>query len=100
MLLFIHCVEFDSVQYNAQSCQEHLARGDKVECRGAVFISLHLSQMELYIFMEYCGGGTLQEIAAQGLREEMVRHYTRDLLKAVQTLHNKEIVHRNIKGIA
>ena len=49
--------------------------------------------------MEYCGGGTLQEIAAQGLREEMVRHYTRDLLKAVETLHNKEIVHRNIKGI-
>ena len=48
--------------------------------------------------MEYCGGGTLQEIAAQGLREEMVRHYTRDLLKAVEKLHSQNIVHRDIKG--
>ena len=48
--------------------------------------------------MEYCGGGTLQKIAAQGLREEMVRHYTRDLLKAVEKLHSQNIVHRDIKG--
>ena len=48
--------------------------------------------------MEFCGGGSLKDFAALGLREEMIRHYTRDLLKAVEKLHSQNIVHRNIKG--
>ena len=56
--------------------------------------------MELYVFMEYCDGGSLQSIAEQGgLQEQKVCYYTRDLLKAVETLHSQNIVHTNIKGM-
>jgi len=48
--------------------------------------------------MEYCNEGTLWSIAQQGLTEQMIRHYTRDLLKAVFALHDRGIVHRDIKG--
>ena len=48
--------------------------------------------------MEYCNEGTLWTIAQQGLTEEMTRHYTRDILIAVDTMHTHGIVHRDIKG--
>lgn len=48
--------------------------------------------------MEYCNQGTLWSAAKQGLPEKMIRIYTRDLLKAVDALHEKAIVHRDIKG--
>ena len=57
-----------------------------------------LMQNELYMFMEYCNEGTLWSIAQQGLPEAMVRHYTRDLLQAVFALHDRGIIHRDIKG--
>ena len=50
------------------------------------------------MFMEYCNEGTLWNIAQQGLTEEMTRHYTKDILIAVDTLHTSGIVHRDIKG--
>ena len=48
--------------------------------------------------MEYCNQGTLWGAAKQGLPEKMIRLYTRDLLKAVYALHERGIVHRDIKG--
>ena len=50
------------------------------------------------MFMEYCNEGTLWSIAQQGLTEQMIRHYTKNLLKAVFVLHDRGIVHRDIKG--
>lgn len=49
--------------------------------------------------MEYCNQGTLWAAAKQGLTERLIRLYTRDLLRAVDALHEKGIVHRDIKGI-
>ena len=49
--------------------------------------------------MEYCHEGTLWTIAQQGLPEDMIRRYTRDLLRAVDMLHDKGIIHRDIKGM-
>ena len=58
-----------------------------------------LSQNELYIFMEYCSEGTLWTAAQQGgLTDYMIRHYTREILKAVDALHDMGVVHRDIKG--
>ena len=62
-----------------------------------VRVSPH-SQTELFLFMEYCHEGTLWSIAQQGLPEHMIRRYTRDLLRAVDLLHSKGIIHRDIKG--
>lgn len=59
---------------------------------------LLLSQNELYIFMEYCSEGTLWTAAQQGLTDYMIRHYTREILKAVDALHDRGVVHRDIKG--
>lgn len=52
------------------------------------------------MFMEYCDEGTLEALAAstEGLPEEIVRKYTRQLLSAVHTMHENNIVHRDIKG--
>ena len=50
------------------------------------------------MFMEYCNEGTLWSIVHQGLSEDMIRHYTRDILQAVYALHDRAIVHRDIKG--
>ena len=50
--------------------------------------------------MEYCNQGTLWSAAKQGLPEKMIRLYTRDLIRAVYALHEKGIVHRDIKGTA
>lgn len=52
----------------------------------------------MIIFMEYCAQGTIEYVAKQGLPEEMIRQYTRDILMAIHFLHEKNIVHRDIKG--
>lgn len=58
-------------------------------------------QDEMLMFMEYCDEGTLESLATStetGLPEELVRKYTRQLLEAVHALHERGIVHRDIKG--
>lgn len=50
--------------------------------------------------MEFCAEGTLQSLAAgseNGLPEQLVRKYTRQLLLAVEVMHSHGIVHRDIK---
>lgn len=50
--------------------------------------------------MEYCGiNCTLEKLCKQtsGLSEELVRSYTNQLLRAVEALHDKQIIHRDIK---
>ena len=51
--------------------------------------------------MEFCGDQcTLDRISREtsGLPEKIVRDYTKSLLKAVETLHENKIMHRDIKG--
>ncbi|XP_045162138.2 serine/threonine-protein kinase 10-like [Mercenaria mercenaria] len=48
--------------------------------------------------MEYCDGGTIDQVSREGLTEDRIRVYTKELLTAVQMLHDNDIVHRDIKG--
>ena len=50
------------------------------------------------MFMEYCDTGTIEEAAKMGLPEYLIRRYTREIVLAVNHLHENSIVHRDIKG--
>lgn len=55
----------------------------------------------MLIFMEFCDEGTLENLVAAtegGLPEPLIRQYTRQLLSAVETLHNHFVAHRDIKS--
>ncbi len=65
------------------------------------FYGAELHRKEILIFMEFCGDQcTLDRISREtsGLPEKIVRNYTKSLLKAVETLHENKIMHRDIKG--
>jgi len=49
--------------------------------------------------MEYCSHGTLEEAAKQGLPEVAMRRYTKDILTAIDFLHERNVVHRDVKGL-
>jgi mitogen-activated protein kinase kinase kinase 4 len=48
--------------------------------------------------MEYCADGTISDIAKLGLPESMIRAYTMQILVAVNVLHERGIIHRDVKG--
>eukprot|EP00794_Sanderia_malayensis_P021355 gene21355-23431_t len=53
---------------------------------------------EMLIFMEYCGDGTIADVAKVGLPEQMIRVYTLQVIGAIKFIHQNGIVHRDIKG--
>lgn len=55
-------------------------------------------QEEMYIFMEYCDEGTLEEVSRLGLQEHVIRLYSKQIAVAINVLHEHGIVHRDIKG--
>ena len=67
-------------------------------------IEVKETEEKLYIVHEYCNGGELynflekyREKNKKGLTEEAVQHIMRQLLKAMEYLSNKEIIHRDLK---
>ncbi|XP_044726764.1 mitogen-activated protein kinase kinase kinase 4 isoform X2 [Chrysoperla carnea] len=70
---------------------EHLVR----------YFGVEIHREEMLIFMEFCDEGTLENLVAAtegGLPEPLIRQYTRQLLSAVETLHNHFVAHRDIKS--
>lgn len=47
--------------------------------------------------MEYASGGSLSEYMKQDLTEEKISEIMKSLFKAVEYLHSKQIIHRDIK---
>ncbi|XP_078375482.1 mitogen-activated protein kinase kinase kinase 4-like isoform X2 [Oculina patagonica] len=62
------------------------------------YYGVELHRDEMFIFMEYCADGTISDVAKLGLPESMIRVYTYQILVAVNVLHEKGIVHRDVKG--
>eukprot|EP00076_Gallus_gallus_P019407 XP_015139812.1 mitogen-activated protein kinase kinase kinase 4 isoform X7 [Gallus gallus] len=62
------------------------------------YFGVELHREEMYIFMEYCDEGTLEEVSKLGLQEHVIRLYTKQITIAINVLHEHGIVHRDIKG--
>ena len=62
------------------------------------YYGVEIHREDLYIFMEYCNEGALESAVQLNLPEQLVRKYTRQLLEAVNVLHENGIVHRDIKS--
>ncbi|MBN3280895.1 M3K4 kinase, partial [Polyodon spathula] len=62
------------------------------------YFGVELHREEMYIFMEYCDEGTLEEVARLGLQEHVIRLYSKQITTAINVLHEHGIVHRDIKG--
>lgn len=55
------------------------------------YFGVEIHRNELYIFMEYCPEGSLESAVQLKLPEQLVRKYTRQLLQAVNCLHENNI---------
>ncbi|KAG2467321.1 M3K4 kinase, partial [Polypterus senegalus] len=62
------------------------------------YFGVELHREEMYIFMEFCDEGTLEEVSRLGLQEHVIRLYTKQITTAINVLHDHGIVHRDIKG--
>uniref|UniRef100_A0A8D1QHS8 Mitogen-activated protein kinase kinase kinase 4 n=1 Tax=Sus scrofa TaxID=9823 RepID=A0A8D1QHS8_PIG len=62
------------------------------------YFGVELHREEMYIFMEYCDEGTLEEVSRLGLQEHVIRLYSKQITVAINVLHEHGIVHRDIKG--
>merc|ERR1740130_665653 len=54
----------------------------------------------LCIFLEYVPGGSISSLLGEfgPFSEDMIRRYTRQILRGVDYLHRRKILHRDIKG--
>jgi len=60
-----------------------------------------LKDQKLYVAMEYCHAGALNEIyvdLGEPFTEKQIAYVMRESLKGLQYLHSKGIIHRDIKG--
>ncbi|XP_074644570.1 mitogen-activated protein kinase kinase kinase 4-like isoform X2 [Tubulanus polymorphus] len=62
------------------------------------YYGVEVHKDDIMIFMEFCDGGTIEEAAKAGLAELLIRKYTKEILVAINVLHERGIVHRDIKG--
>ncbi|GAB0097187.1 mitogen-activated protein kinase kinase kinase kinase 5 [Sergentomyia squamirostris] len=73
------------------------------DCRHPNIIAYYGSYLrrdKLWICMEYCGGGSLQDIynVTGPLNEQQIAYMCRETLKGLAYLHSRGKMHRDIKG--
>ncbi|OCT65001.1 hypothetical protein XELAEV_18041242mg [Xenopus laevis] len=73
------------------------------ECKHAnivAYFGSYLSREKLWICMEYCGGGSLQDIyhVTGPLAECQIAYMCRETLQGLAYLHSRAKMHRDIKG--
>ena len=56
-----------------------------------------VTQSDIYLIMEYCNGGSLKKAYYKPFTEDIVRFLMKQILSAVEYLHGKGIVHRDLK---
>eukprot|EP00118_Oscarella_pearsei_P008309 m.41992 g.41992 ORF g.41992 m.41992 type:complete len:787 (+) comp33317_c0_seq5:304-2664(+) len=80
--------------------QEITVLQDCEHCNIVAYYGSYLRNERLWIAMEFCGGGSLQDIyhITGGLNELQIAYVCGETLKGLEYLHSKNIIHRDIKG--
>lgn len=63
------------------------------------FIDLKKSASHFYLVLEYCAGGDLHQFLKQrrSLSEEVARHFLTQIAAGLCTLHQRNLIHRDLK---
>ncbi|CED85018.1 ste ste11 protein kinase [Phaffia rhodozyma] len=63
------------------------------------YYGIEVHRDKVYIFQEYCDGGSLKDLLEYGRieQEEVIMNYACQILEGLEYLHGKGIVHRDIK---
>uniref|UniRef100_A0A3Q2Y331 non-specific serine/threonine protein kinase n=1 Tax=Hippocampus comes TaxID=109280 RepID=A0A3Q2Y331_HIPCM len=79
--------------------QEILMMKDCKHSNIVAYFGSYLRRDKLWISMEYCGGGSLQDIyhVTGPLLESQIAYMSRETLQGLYYLHNKGKMHRDIK---
>ncbi|KAI1894658.1 hypothetical protein AGOR_G00118030 [Albula goreensis] len=80
--------------------QEIIMMKDCKHSNIVAYFGSYLRRDKLWISMEYCGGGSLQDIyhVTGPLLESQIAYMSRETLQGLFYLHNKGKMHRDIKG--
>jgi len=80
--------------------QEILMMKDCVHSNIVAYFGSYLRRDKLWICMEYCGGGSLQDIyhITGPLLEKQIAYMSRETLQGLAYLHAMQKMHRDIKG--
>jgi hypothetical protein len=64
------------------------------------YYGTEVQEERLYIFTEWCPGGSITDMLKKfgALEERIVSIYTKQILDGLKYLHDKDIVHRDMKG--
>ena len=68
--------------------------------RGAIVIEVCLEAGELRIFQEWVPGGSIADLLKKygPFRDEVTRVYATQIVRGLEYLHSRDIVHRDIKA--
>ncbi|XP_029106792.1 mitogen-activated protein kinase kinase kinase kinase 3-like isoform X2 [Scleropages formosus] len=80
--------------------QEIIMMKDCKHSNIVAYFGSYLRRDKLWICMEYCGGGSLQDIyhVTGPLSESQIAYVSRETLQGLNYLHSKGKMHRDIKG--
>ncbi|KAL2082894.1 hypothetical protein ACEWY4_020667 [Coilia grayii] len=80
--------------------QEIIMMKDCKHSNIVAYFGSYLRREKLWICMEHCGGGSLQDIyhVTGPLLESQIAYVSRETLQGLYYLHNKGKMHRDIKG--
>lgn len=88
---------YDAASLDLQSIADVKEKDNEFFVWRVASVFAHASQ----IVMEYCGGGSVSDLLSvckRGLNEDQIALIVRDTLEALQHLHAKNMIHRDLKA--